>query len=201
MIVADKKRELILEKALLRFSHFGIQKTTMNEVADDLSMSKPSVYYYFPDKTSLVVAVVERILAEYQERLQAVLKNAKDLKEAIFSMLGLRREFFQKYFMLHLADNQDVYLAKQEFKNSISHIRNNEIDLITQVFQKGIALKEIKSNDARHTAELFIDMLAGINICVLARQEKQLVPDNKGFDEVLEKQKALSEIFLSGIKD
>lgn len=200
MIVADKKRELILEKALLRFSHFGIQKTTMNEIADDLSISKPSVYYYFPDKTSLVVAVVEKILAEYQQKLEVLLADAKDLKDAIFSMLELRREFFQKYFMLHLADNQDVYVAKQEFKQSISYVRNNEINLIKDVFQKGIALKAIKSDDAKYTAELFIDMLAGINVCVLARQEKQLVPDNKGFDEVLEKQKELSEIFLNGIK-
>ena len=99
---ADRKRELILEKAALRFAHFGIQKTTMNEIAEDLAISKPLVYYYFPDKVSLVVAVVEKILTEYQERLVALFAKSKDVKAAIFSMLDLRREFLQKYFMLHL---------------------------------------------------------------------------------------------------
>lgn len=172
----------------------------MNEIADDLAMSKPSVYYYFPDKIALVVAVVERIVLDYQEKLKLILADAKSLKEAIFFMLDLRREFFQKYFMLHLADSQDLYLAKKELKDSIQYLRRNEINLITDVFRKGISLQEISCDNAEKTAELFMDMLAGINICVLAKHEKQLVPDDKGFDEVLTKQKELSEIFLNGIK-
>jgi len=197
---ADRKREMILEKASLRFAHFGIQKTTMNEIADDLSISKPSLYYYFPDKVGLVVAVIEKIVTDYQERLAILFKDARNIKDAIFSMLDLRREFLQKYFMLHLADFNDVHLTKQELKKSINHIRSNEIQLVKEVFEKGIQLNEIKSKNAEHSAELFVDMLAGINICVLARQEKQLVPDDKGFEEVLSKQKELSVIFLNGIK-
>ena len=80
MVEADRKREVILEKAILRFSHFGIQKTTMNEIADDLSMSKPSMYYYFPDKSALILAVVERIIAEYQERLALLFEDVQDIK-------------------------------------------------------------------------------------------------------------------------
>lgn len=197
---ADRKREMILEKASLRFAHFGIQKTTMNEIADDLSMSKPSLYYYFPDKVGLVVAVIENIVTDYQDRLARLFKGARNIQDAIFSMLDLRREFLQKYFMLHLADFNDVHLTRQELRKSINHIRNNEIQLVKEVFEKGIKLNEIKSDDAVHSAELFVDMLAGINICVLARQDKQVVPDDKGFEEVLSKQKELSAIFLKGIR-
>ena len=100
MIEADKKRDQILEKAVMRFAHFGIQKTTMNEIADDLSMSKPSVYYYFPDKISLVMAVINRIISEYQDRLAELFSRSENLHDAIFSMLDLRREFFQKYFKI-----------------------------------------------------------------------------------------------------
>lgn len=52
MIVADKKREQIIEGAIKRFSHFGINKTTMNDIAEDLAVSKPSLYYYFPIKNT-----------------------------------------------------------------------------------------------------------------------------------------------------
>lgn len=197
---ADRKREMIIEKAIARFAHFGIQKTTMNEIADDLSMSKPSLYYYFPDKVAIVVAAVERILAEYQEKLSVLFKDASTIKAAIFAMLDLRREFLQKYFMLHSSDFNDVHLIKEELKKSINQIRNQEIHLIKSVFEKGIAINEIETDSAETSAELFVDMLAGINICVLARQEKQLVPDDKGFEEVLSKQKELSLIFLNGIR-
>lgn len=190
---------MILEKAVLRFAHFGIQKTTMNEIADDLSMSKPSVYYYFPDKTSLIIGVIEKILAEYQENLALLFAGSQNVKDAIFHMLDLRRQFLQKYFMLHLTDNSEHCIQNDEIRSSVSRIREKEKFLLKEVFDKGIQLNEIRSADAGHTAELYLNMLTGITICVLAEQ-KQLVPDSKVFEEVLSKQKELSEIFLNGIK-
>ena len=62
MVEADKKSELILEGAIKRFAHFGINKTSMAEIAEDLSLSKPALYYYYPDKQSLILAVAERLI-------------------------------------------------------------------------------------------------------------------------------------------
>ncbi|MFD2163793.1 TetR/AcrR family transcriptional regulator [Paradesertivirga mongoliensis] len=200
MIVADKKRELILEKAVARFAHFGIHKTTMNEIADDLSMSKPSVYYYFPDKISLIVAVIERIFGEYVEKLAVLLDKATGVEEAIFSMLELRREFYQKYFMLHLGDNpHDTPFANADIKESIVNIRASEVLLLQQVLERAIKQEKIKSADAAHTAELFMDTLSGISVCVMAKQARQPMPDQKGFDEVLSKQKEVTHLFLKGL--
>ncbi len=61
----DKKKEQIIEGAIKRFTHYGISKTTMNEIAEDLSVSKPSLYYYFPDKGSLVLGVISKIFSDY----------------------------------------------------------------------------------------------------------------------------------------
>jgi AcrR family transcriptional regulator len=45
----DSKVTSIIEAARKRFSHYGLTKTTMNEIAADIGMSKASLYYYFPD--------------------------------------------------------------------------------------------------------------------------------------------------------
>lgn len=199
MIVTDNRREQILDKAALRFAHFGIHKTTMNEIAVDLSISKPSVYYYFPDKTSLVIAVIERILGEYIDRLESVLSNAKALQEAINTMLELRREFIQKYFMLHLTDQTEVQSLTKDIRKSILETRKREVKLIQRVFESAKAKEGLQISDTERTAALFIDMLAGIGICVMARQEKQLVPDNTVFEEVLKNQMEIAGIFIKGL--
>lgn len=200
MIVTDNKRDLILEKALARFAHFGIQKTTMHDIADDLAISKPSVYYYFPDKISLAVAVIERIFGEYLEKLTVLLDNANRAEEAVFSMLELRKEFFQKYFMMHLGDNpNDTPFSNPDIRESIINIRAAEVLLLQKVLERAITQDKIKSNDAAHTAELFMDMLSGISVCVMARQERKLVPDRSGFDEILSKQKEIAQLFLKGL--
>ena len=59
------KLDHILEAAIKRFSHFGVNKTTMTEIADDLAISKPALFYYFQDKNSLIAAVAEKLRDEF----------------------------------------------------------------------------------------------------------------------------------------
>ena len=64
----DQKQEAIIEAAIKRFAHFGVSKTTMAEIAADLSFSKASLYYYFPDKLNLFAAVFKTITDASRER-------------------------------------------------------------------------------------------------------------------------------------
>ena len=82
-VEANVKQELIVDAAIRRFSHFGIAKTTLTEVAEDMAVSKQALSYYFADKQSLVNAVIEKITIEYGDRLRtemgkAARKRAKD---------------------------------------------------------------------------------------------------------------------------
>jgi AcrR family transcriptional regulator len=56
----NEKVQMIIEASQRRFGLYGIEKTSMREIADDLKLSKASLYYYFPDKESLYKAVVEK---------------------------------------------------------------------------------------------------------------------------------------------
>ena len=60
--MADKadpdKTGTIVAAARKRFGHYGLAKTTMNEIASDVGMSKASLYYYFPDKEHLFLEVI-----------------------------------------------------------------------------------------------------------------------------------------------
>ena len=54
------KTEQIIKVAQKRFGQYGFEKTTMNEIASDLNMCKGSLYYYFPDKEHLYIAVAKK---------------------------------------------------------------------------------------------------------------------------------------------
>ena len=49
------KRELIIETAQKRFGLYGIEKTSMREIANDLNMTKGSLYYYFSGKRKIYI--------------------------------------------------------------------------------------------------------------------------------------------------
>ena len=72
------KEQLILDAAQKRFGLYGIEKTSMREIADDLNLSKASLYYYFPDKESLYRAVVEKEQSEFLDRIAERMNTKKE---------------------------------------------------------------------------------------------------------------------------
>lgn len=199
MVEADKKRELILEGAIKRFCHFGVSKTSMAEIAEDLSVSKPSLYYYFPDKQSLIVSVAERIITAYLDKLETTFIAIADREEALMTLIEMRRSFFEKYFMLHMEeDHSDAYLKDPAFIKLIHRVKEREAGIIARHLQQGIDQGEILEINASQTAELLLDTLRGIKACM--RSERMIFPDADTFDQAFNKMKAVTRIFLNGIK-
>ena len=58
----------------------------MNEIAEDLSISKASLYYYFPDKLNLYGAVLHKII-EAEQVNEPALISEKDVLKAINKFL------------------------------------------------------------------------------------------------------------------
>src|SRR5580765_2931799 len=64
--------EAILESAIAAFRRHGYHGTTMEQIADQLLMTKGSLYYYFKDKEEILFAVHDRALDRILDELEAV---------------------------------------------------------------------------------------------------------------------------------
>ncbi|HAL51791.1 MAG TPA: TetR/AcrR family transcriptional regulator, partial [Sphingobacterium sp.] len=97
---ADVKRIKILEAATRRFSHFGMAKTTMSEIAKDLNFSKALLYYYFPDKNSLYSAVFEYVIDKMIEDIEEVIDKGGDFEEIMMYSIDMRVKIINQYYNL-----------------------------------------------------------------------------------------------------
>ncbi|MCX2575987.1 TetR/AcrR family transcriptional regulator [Pedobacter sandarakinus] len=200
MIVADKKREQIIEGAIKRFSHFGIGKTTMNDIADDLSVSKPSLYYYFPDKRSLIVGVIEKVFTDYFDALKKKYSPDDPLENILFQSIEIRNTFFMKYFMLRISEGLPDIFNDDVTKQKLAALKDSEKDFFAKVFEKAMIKGEIKHENMAHVAELYLESLMGLtNMCIM-KLGKDLLPDKKAVTVMTQKQKDLSLIFSKGLK-
>lgn len=68
-------RARILAKTKEKFSTIGYGKTSMDEIASELGMSKKTLYKFFPTKLKLAEAMVEHIFAEVNRRCDAILAS------------------------------------------------------------------------------------------------------------------------------
>jgi len=195
----DKKRDAIIEAALKRFAHFGVAKTTMTEIGNDLSMSKASLYYYFPDKVSLYAAVLKHITQNTEKRDEELLRSQDDPFQAINIFLEIRTDFIIKYHnVLAYLKTYTPLTMPPELVSLFEHLRSRELDRIHAIIEKGQEKGLFKINQVKVTAELFFDFLEGFRFTILTRAGN-FFPDKKQFKAILKKEKEFANIFFKGI--
>lgn len=194
----DKKRELIIEAALKRFAHFGLAKTTMTEIASDISLSKALLYYYFPDKISLYAAVLEHLINEVDAHLSAGVLAIKNSEEALVYFLDKRHEFIQKYYNLIDYLRTSAGDLPESIVKILEKAKNSEVTLIASVL-KNDTDNTLNPSEAQEAAFLLMDAFMGMrHVAFSNKMPFQL--SNDVFQTLLDRQKKLSTIFIKGLR-
>ncbi|WP_317172504.1 TetR/AcrR family transcriptional regulator [Pedobacter foliorum] len=195
----DKKRVLIIEAALKRFAHYGLSKTTMTEIAKDISFSKALLYYYFPDKLSLYVSAIEHLMQIMSRDLVKSIDKTTTATEGVLKLLQKRQGYIQKYYNL-FESNQVISTELPEgLYEKFQRARTFEAIIIGSLFNRGIASGELVIEDPKLATDIFIDALSGIHFNILSR-DKIMFPGKEQFKQIFIKEKTLAEIFLSGLR-
>src|SRR5688500_8991166 len=101
----DLKVKTILEAARKRFAHYGLGKTTMNDIASDIGMSKASLYYYFTDKETIFAAVVGRDMAEFVTAIEQIIERPSKASFKLKKHVSLRNKLLMQLFNLGRIEN------------------------------------------------------------------------------------------------
>ncbi|HSU50185.1 MAG TPA: TetR/AcrR family transcriptional regulator [Segetibacter sp.] len=193
----DKKRESIIEAAQKRFLHFGVDKTTMNEIADDLSISKASLYYYFPDKLSLYAAVLKKII-EAEQAIETALTSEKNVLKAINKFLEARTESIIKNYNLLEYLRTIGTDVPSELQAIFNAARSRELNVTMKIIANAAASKSLIIKDPQKIAELLIDCLEGLRLATFSRKAN-FFPDKDQFYELLKREKEFVGIFVKGL--
>jgi TetR/AcrR family transcriptional regulator len=194
----NERVEVILAAAQRRFSHYGIAKTTMNEIAEDIGMSKASLYYYFPDKETLFSAVVEKEQNEFLLDIEKELEGKTDASELLRIYVLKRHTFFKRFINLSKLKLDPIKSLKSTIVKRIDAFAEKEIAVVEKILKIGFDAKEFEKIDAHHHAELLIVLMQGLRAFFLKKRSLD-VPNEEDF-QILEKHLIhLSEFFIKGI--
>jgi TetR/AcrR family transcriptional regulator len=195
----DKKKAIIIEAALKRFAHYGLSKTTMTEIAKDVSFSKALLYYYFPDKLSLYVSTIEHLMHVISRDLVKSIDKTNTTTEGINKLLQKRQSFVQKYYTLLESTQVIGTELPDDLHEKFSKARAFETIIISSLFNRGIASGELEIEDVMLATEIFIDALSGIHFNITAK-DKNIFPEKEQFKQIFLKEKVFADIFLKGLK-
>lgn len=139
-------KQRIHQKALDHFLQFGFSKVTMNEIADELGMSKKTLYQYFPGKEDLLAAVVGRLHEDTASEIEVLVNDGTiDFLQKLHGALDILAAFHGKMTPYFLADMEkhapDVCRLTNDFKRD--RVRNIMSKLVAEGIQKGVFRNDI----------------------------------------------------------
>lgn len=196
----DKKRIQIVEAATKRFTHFGMAKTTMAEIAKDLSISKASLYYYFPDKMHLLMAVLQRVIDSIKQSLDEQIFKKGTLEEGIYFLLELKLQFTTEYYNLLEMISGTFSEVSPELEELARKSQQKETEIIYKLLKQANERHEIHAENLCELAEIFSNAMIGMRFSVLKDQKKIILPSKSMVDDIFKKQKKLADLIIKGLK-
>jgi AcrR family transcriptional regulator len=111
-------KERISLKAEELFLQYGIRSVSMDDIANNLGMSKKTLYQYYADKDELVEAVVETHISGIQADCMTSRKDATNAVHELFLTMERIMEEFNNMNPMLLYDLEKFHFnAYQRFKN------------------------------------------------------------------------------------
>jgi AcrR family transcriptional regulator len=193
------KVQQIIDVAQKRFGVYGLEKTSMREIAEDLNLSKASLYYYFPDKESIYRAVFEKEQDEFIRKISEKILNIEKPELLLREYAVTRLSYFRTLLNLSRLRLEAYSDLKPVFKESIILFKEKEKEIVVKIFEKGIIKGTFYIEDTYRTASLFLDLLKGLRISVV-NDKKTLFIEQEEFDRLLEKTIAFTDIFIKGLE-
>ena len=115
------KKEIINIASIL-FLQYGCKNVTMDDIANEMSISKKTIYTYFKNKTDLVKAGVFKIFKDVNSRVSSVQKKTKnpiislyEIKKVAFEFLNKDNES-QRYQLKNIIQKFLLRLKKRNLK-------------------------------------------------------------------------------------
>jgi len=153
----DATRRALLGAAHRRFHVAGFERTTIDEVCEDVGIARRTFFRYFPDKESL--AFPHR--HERRERFLELLAQAPAAETPFASLRRIARIFAKEYMQ-----NRDSLVAQQRLIQTSPALlaRENEID---REWESGMARAFRERSGPGPESELNARVLAGAAIGVI----------------------------------
>ena len=197
---ADKRSTEILAAAQKRFAHYGLSKTTMDEIARDVGMGKASLYYYYETKEDLFRAVITQEQEGFKTIMRRMLQQDLTASQKLKEYVHERFAYFLRVANLGILSYQAFTEVKPIFQDLSHEFSKREMEFILQIIHEGKKKKEFQINDVQSKSELFLHCLQSLRQRVL-REIVEFSSENKEEKYLkLEKEMMLfTKIFIGGI--
>lgn len=159
-------REAIVEAMLALVAEHGLEKTSLSMVAEQIGISKPAIYYYFPSKESLVDYIFDELLGErhFAESFPLDRYTKQNFrKRLVQDGLHVIEQYISHPARLRVV-NEFVLSAsrKDKHRTRLREVLQSSLDGFTGVLNHGVKLGAVTPGRTAENARMLALVIDGI---------------------------------------
>jgi TetR/AcrR family transcriptional regulator len=195
--VHSDKQSVILDAAQKRFSHYGLTKVTMDEIAADCGISKAALYYYFSTKEDIFRQVIAREQQEFIHLVEAISKSTTTADKKLQNYFQHYLDFFNELLNLKIISvNTDI--IHPMMRDLFRQFAEKELAFLETILHEGKKSGEFAIDSPRKTASLLLHLLQGLRMRFFKTVRHRDLEEN---DQITFEQeiKLFAKIFHKGV--
>ncbi|GGW28897.1 TetR/AcrR family transcriptional regulator [Arenibacter certesii] len=113
-------KELILDKATELFLNLGVKSVTMDDLANEVGISKKTIYTHYENKTKLVQECTTRLFDKISEGINTICALGKNPIEELYDI--------KKYIIIYIKDEKSSsqYQLQKYYPKIAHHLRTKQ---------------------------------------------------------------------------
>lgn len=151
-----RTRERILEAAVRVFSHKGYHDARVDEIVEESHTSKGAVYFHFPSKEQIFLALVDEFAELLEEKLLDSIRSEGDGVRGVDAALRVGLDTFGKYRSLAKIFLIQAVGLGSAFEEKRLQILNRFAEVIRTYLDQAVADGDIPPIDTRIAAYAWI---------------------------------------------
>jgi len=101
--LTDRKRETIIQAAIIEFRDHGFKIASMDNIAARAGVSKRTVYNHFPSKDELFAGILTQLWESIQDQLEMQYRKDQPLREQLRELMWAKMRLFNNPSFMDLA--------------------------------------------------------------------------------------------------
>ena len=195
----EQVKSRIEQAAMDCFERYGLDKTTLEDIAKAVGLNKTSLYYYYKKKEDIFIEVALREGEKYIQTLQETTSEKSEIEECVAFYLESRFNYYTQVLNMNRVSVETLHKLLPRFFELYDALMHREKEFLTALLEKAIQEKKIRMKDPKEVASVLINFTDALKHNV----EQQAIlkrETNIDYTQSLKDIKTLVTLIFEGIK-
>lgn len=196
------KKEQVKEKigraAMKCFARYGLDKTTLEDIAKEVGLNKASLYYYYKNKEDIFLEVAITEGTDFLGTLQEHVLDKKGTEARVTYYLLERINYYKNILNMNRVSTETLNKMLPRYFELFDVVIRQEVQFLSGIIKEGVKQGELKTVNPNRLASSLIGMNDALKHHAEHKAMLQKL-EQVDYSEITEQMKLLVSLIFKGL--